>query len=51
MIVEYKKEYKRDIFAFTENCFRELGKKFGFVERPNEKLGPGMDQWLIFDEE
>lgn len=28
MIVEYKKEYKQDVFAFTEKCFRELGKKF-----------------------
>ena len=28
MIVEYKKEYKQDVFVFTENCFRELGKKF-----------------------
>ena len=25
-------------------------KKFGFDERPNEKLGAGMDQWLIFEE-
>lgn len=26
-------------------------RKFGFGERPNEKLGSGMDQWIIFDEE
>ena len=25
-------------------------KKFGFDERPNEKLGSGMDQWFIFEE-
>ncbi|SKA64241.1 Acetyltransferase (GNAT) domain-containing protein [Eubacterium uniforme] len=25
--------------------------KFGFRVRPNEDAGPGMDQWLIFDEE
>lgn len=24
--------------------------KFGFRVRPNEDAGPGMDQWLIFDE-
>ncbi|MCR5630043.1 GNAT family N-acetyltransferase [Eubacterium sp.] len=28
MIVEYRKEYKQDVFSFTDNCFRELGKKF-----------------------
>ena len=25
--------------------------KFGFKVRPNEDAGPGMDQWLIMDEE
>ena len=24
----------------------EFYKKFGFEERPNEKLGPGMSQWI-----
>ncbi len=25
--------------------------KFGFRVRPNEDAGPGMDQWLIMDED
>ena len=25
--------------------------KFGFEARPNDRLGSGMDQWIIFDEE
>lgn len=28
MIVEYKREYRQSVFDFTDNCFRELGKKF-----------------------
>lgn len=28
----------------------EFYKKFGFVDRPSEKFGPGMHQWLISEE-
>ena len=27
-IVEYKTEYKKSVFAFTDKCFSELGKRF-----------------------
>lgn len=53
MIMEYLHSHVNDGWRIMTVLVAAKGeegfyKKFGFEERPNEKLGPGMSQWISF---
>ena len=44
---DMKPGYKVKMCLLAAKGKEPFYEKFGFAERPNEKLGAGMDQWLI----
>ena len=45
---QLKPGYKIMVSLLSAKGKNEFYKKFGFVDRPNEDVGPGMHQWLGF---
>ena len=47
---DMKPGYKVKINLMAAKGKEPFYEKFGFAQRPTEKLGSGMDQWIILDE-